>query len=66
MSRTVLIVVLTISAQACDVQNFDLSITSNIYPSSSQVFSEKEDLCFVVSKIGRICKVAFPVTNPSL
>ena len=42
---------------ACDVQNFDLSITSSLYPSSSRVFSEKKDLCFVVSKIGRICQV---------
>ena len=50
-------VVFTESLEACDVQNFDLSITSNIYPSSSQVFSEKEDLCYVVSKIGRICQV---------
>ena len=45
--------------QACDVQNFDLSITSNLYPSSRRAFSEKKDLCSVISKIGRICNVSF-------
>ena len=59
-------VVFTNSVEACDVQNFDLSITSNLYPSSSRVFSEKQDLCFVVSKIGRICQVRRDQGNVSL
>ena len=37
---------------ACDSQSLDLSVTS-----LGQAFSQSQDLCFVISKIGRICNV---------
>ena len=43
--------------QNCEVDSFQVTTTSNIYPSSDSVFSEKVDFCHVIGKIDRLCKV---------
>ena len=45
------------SIKSCKSDTFDVSTTSNIYPSSLSDFAEKTDFCHVTAKIYNLCKV---------
>ena len=47
------------NVQNCDEDRFELTTTSNINPSSDSIFSEKQDLCYIIAKIDKICQVYF-------
>ena len=47
------------NVQNCDEDRYELTTTSNIYPSTDFVFSEKQDLCYIIAKIDMICQVYF-------
>ena len=48
--------------KSCKSDTFDVSTTSNIYPSSLSDFAEKTDFCHVIAKIDKLCEVI--IANP--
>ena len=52
------------NVQNCDEDRYELTTTSNIYPSTDFVFSEKQDLCYIIAKIDKICQVYFNPLKP--
>ena len=57
MTLCVSAISLEFCCQNCEVDSFQVTTTSNIFPSSDSVFSEKVDFCHVIGKIDRLCKV---------